>query len=382
VERNLRRHVKTHTGKKPFICKDYNKPFALELNLKRHVKTHTGEKLFICKDCNKQFALEITLRLHVHTHTGKKSFICKDCNKQFALKISLKRHLKVHTDGKLFFCHHCNKPFALEKTLKRHIKLHVYKKNVSLLDTPPTNEELKQIEFSPPSAPKMLYISSAQYRPPIKELHSLIGHPLTDEEMSLGIKGYNEHMNPQMTMWGCAVCSVRELSENQNSLELHKLCSLIKTENNFSIYYGHNAHMRLCFNVAVVNINGIEKVFYLNSCFLQSKSPHCKDRNDTWDENDCASLCSACYNKLSGKRQIIPQFSIAMGYDLGHPLRAGLKPLSTLERKLIPRNIIFATIVNLLYQLEKAPNNMAFKDMLLQCHINVHSWLRRVFFHT
>jgi len=195
-----------------------------------------------------------------------------------------------------FFCHLCNKPFPLEMNLKRHIKLCVNKKYVSLLDTPPTKEELIQFEFLPISALKMFYNSSAQYRPPIKEIHSLIGHPLTDEEISVCIKGYNNQMNPQMTMWGCAVCGVRELSENQHSLELLKLSSLIITDNHYSIYCAHNAQMRLCFNVVVVNINGIEMGFYLNSHFLQSKYPRCKEQNDTWDESDCANLCSACYN--------------------------------------------------------------------------------------
>ena len=66
-----------------------------------------------------------------------------------------------------------------------------------------------------------------------------------------------------------------------------------------------------------------------------------------WYENDDANLCSDCYRKLVGKKPSIPKFSIAAGYDFGHPLRAGLEPLTILERKLISRNIIFATIVKL-----------------------------------
>ena len=66
-----------------------------------------------------------------------------------------------------------------------------------------------------------------------------------------------------------------------------------------------------------------------------------------WSHSDVASLCSACFIKLGGENQVVPQYSISAGYDFGHPLRARLKPLTILERKLISRNIIFSTIIKL-----------------------------------
>jgi len=97
----------------------------------------------------------------------------------------------------------------------------------------------------------------------------------------------------------------------------------------------------------VVDTSGVQTGYYLHSNFLQSRTPRDSDVNTSWSENDSASLCSPCYGNLCVGKPTVPRFSIAAGYDFGYPLRLGLKPLSIVERKLIARNVLFATVVKL-----------------------------------
>ena len=182
-------------------------------------------------------------------------------------------------------------------------------------------------------------------------MHSLIGHPLTSDEMSVCIKDYNDQMNPHITIFGCSVCGIRDLSGDQHNLNLSQLSSLIVPDIKFQQYMTCTPEIKSCFNIVVVNISGKQTGFYLNSNFLKSvSSPTSLDNHvqmRIWSHSDVASLCSACFIKLGGENQVVPQYSISAGYDFGHPLRAGLKPLTILERKLISRNIIFSTIIKL-----------------------------------
>src|SRR3989442_1230665 len=166
-----------------FLCGHCNKPFAKKCNLTRHMKTHTGEKNFICNECSEAFARLSHLARHMKTHAGKNQFICGQCNRQFIIKSHLIRHMKIHTGDKAFTCDHCHQQFCNQSHLTRHMEIHV-------------TSDFENYEFSPTSALKKFYDSSSQYRPPLEEYKSLIGHPITEDEISVCIKKYNEQLNP------------------------------------------------------------------------------------------------------------------------------------------------------------------------------------------
>lgn len=65
----------------------------------RHIKTHSGLKPYSCEICNARFTARTTLRVHMDIHNGVsvKKFGCNLCSMKFDRKYKVKAHqLKVH----------------------------------------------------------------------------------------------------------------------------------------------------------------------------------------------------------------------------------------------------------------------------------------------
>jgi hypothetical protein len=57
-----------------------------------------------CPDCNKSFSKESALKRHIPTHSGKKPFSCGMCKQSFARDDALKRHLETKHSANKFSC--------------------------------------------------------------------------------------------------------------------------------------------------------------------------------------------------------------------------------------------------------------------------------------
>ncbi|XP_037364290.1 zinc finger protein 236 isoform X2 [Talpa occidentalis] len=105
-------------------CSYCPKSFKKPSDLVRHVRIHTGEKPYRCDECGKSFTVKSTLDCHVKTHTGQKLFSCHVCSNAFSTKGSLKVHMRLHTGAKPFKCPHCELRFRTSGRRKTHMQFH------------------------------------------------------------------------------------------------------------------------------------------------------------------------------------------------------------------------------------------------------------------
>lgn len=97
-----------------------------------------SDLLLLCKHpgCLKEFTSKWSLTRHMKTHSGLKPFQCQQCNKQFVQKCSLTRHEQTHQNERPWVCDHddCDKRFKLKEYLEVHRKSHALNDQKSTQD--------------------------------------------------------------------------------------------------------------------------------------------------------------------------------------------------------------------------------------------------------
>ncbi|KAM5145840.1 uncharacterized protein ACMZJ9_013156 [Mantella aurantiaca] len=111
---------KSNPENHPHICPECGKSFPYKGCLVKHLRTHTGEKPFPCPECGKCFAQKSTLNCHIRTHTGERPFLCPLCGKGFTSQSHVARHQAVHRSDQLFSCKGCGKEFSVRSYLLKH----------------------------------------------------------------------------------------------------------------------------------------------------------------------------------------------------------------------------------------------------------------------
>ena len=121
---HLIRGQRTHSGEKPYVCRECGRGFTQKSYLIIHQRAHSGEKPHVCRECGRGFTQKSYLIIHQRTHSGEKPYVCRECGRGFTQRSHLIRHQRTHSGEKPYVCRECGQGFTRKSHLITHQRTH------------------------------------------------------------------------------------------------------------------------------------------------------------------------------------------------------------------------------------------------------------------
>lgn len=172
------------TTKAKHICQYCEKQFVKNSDLLRHLRVHTGERPFACDQCQKMFALKSTLISHKRLHSDQRTKLtCEQCGDKFLSKTSLRSHMRLHSSKTPYQCRHCSQRFQTPVQRRAH-SINVHEKppkNMVSKSTEKTQESDQSLKISVPASSLIEALNSV----------TNVGVPLLGSVVRLQLDGVN-----------------------------------------------------------------------------------------------------------------------------------------------------------------------------------------------